>query len=204
MPRDKTINHEKIIDAACKEFLEYGFQDASMRRIASECGMSASGLYKHFESKEDMFAALVDPAINGLYELYHELETENKNALETIESDALWSEQSDTVNIMSYVFDHIDEFTLIISKSQGTRYERFIHDVARLEEQTTIRYMKELKKAGRKVNVISRKEFHLLVTSQIEAMFQVVVHGFSRKEAIHYAETLDKFYLSAWETFFTK
>ena len=46
MPRDKTENHEKILAAAYDEFLEYGFNDASMRRIADACEMSASGLYK--------------------------------------------------------------------------------------------------------------------------------------------------------------
>ena len=52
MPRDKTESHEKIVAAAFKEFLDYGFREASMRRIASACGMSASGLYKFFSSKE--------------------------------------------------------------------------------------------------------------------------------------------------------
>ncbi|MBQ7724319.1 MAG: helix-turn-helix transcriptional regulator, partial [Lachnospiraceae bacterium] len=73
MPRDKTENHEKIIDAAYKEFLEYGFRDASMRRIASASGMSAAGLYKHFPGKEDMFAALVDPVIKEFMSLYLEI-----------------------------------------------------------------------------------------------------------------------------------
>ena len=39
MPKDKIENHEKIIAAAKKEFMIYGFKDASMRRIASDSGM---------------------------------------------------------------------------------------------------------------------------------------------------------------------
>ena len=38
MPKDKIENHEKIVTAAKKEFMIYGFKDASMRRIASEAG----------------------------------------------------------------------------------------------------------------------------------------------------------------------
>lgn len=30
MPRDKTESHNKIIDAARKEFMEYGYEKASM------------------------------------------------------------------------------------------------------------------------------------------------------------------------------
>ena len=63
MPRDKTVNHEKIMDAAYREFLEYGFQDASMRRIASECGMSASGLYKHYNNNVIIYTVSVNQPI---------------------------------------------------------------------------------------------------------------------------------------------
>ena len=46
MIRDKELHHSSIIEAATAEFLEYGFKDASMRRIAAAAGMSASGLYQ--------------------------------------------------------------------------------------------------------------------------------------------------------------
>ncbi len=40
MPRDKTQSHIRIVEAARKEFLEYRFTDASLRRIASEAKIS--------------------------------------------------------------------------------------------------------------------------------------------------------------------
>ncbi len=202
MPRDKTENHEKIVAAALKEFLDYGYQDASMRRIASACGMSASGLYKHFPAKEDMFAALVDPAIDGFMSLYHEIEGDYGDDLKTKDKDSLWVDQSEIIRAMEYIYGHFDEFKLIICKSRGTRYETFTHDIAELEEEVTFRYMKELQKKGTKINKVSKREFHLLVTAYIEALFQAVVHDFTKKEAMHYAETLEKFYLPAWKALF--
>lgn len=202
MPRDKTENHEKIIAAAFKEFLEYGFQDASMRRIAATCDMSPAGLYKHFPSKEDMFAALVDPALEGLMTLYRDIEVDYSEEIKSVEQDELWKDQSETTRAMKYIYEHFDEFKLIICRSQGTRYENFTHDLAELEEKVTFRYMKELEKNGIKVNKVSKKEFHLLVTANIEAMFQVVVHDFDKKEAMHYAQTLEKFYMPAWKALF--
>ena len=65
MARDKSAHHEKIIAAAREEFMTYGFTDASMRRIAAAAGMSVAGLYKHFTSKEEMFAALVNLPARG-------------------------------------------------------------------------------------------------------------------------------------------
>ncbi len=62
MPRDKTLSHIKIMAAAKAEFMEMGFEKASMRRIADRCGMTAAGIYRHCEDKEDLFCQLVSPA----------------------------------------------------------------------------------------------------------------------------------------------
>lgn len=64
MPRDKTLSHKKIIRAATEEFAEYGYEKASMRRIGKRCGLTAAALYRHFDSKEAMFDALVKPALS--------------------------------------------------------------------------------------------------------------------------------------------
>ncbi len=202
MPRDKSENHEKIIAAAFREFLEYGFQDASMRRIAAECGMSASGLYKHFPSKEDMFAALVDPIIDGLMALYHTIEYEYAEDMERNNRQNLWTDQSETVRMMEYIYDNYDAFRLIICRSQGTRYADFTHEMAQLEEDVTLKYMKALKGKGAPVKTVNKKELHLLVTSSIEAIFEAVAHEFDRKEAMHYAHTLEEFYLPGWKSLF--
>lgn len=202
MPRNKTESHAKIMEAAKAEFLEFGFMDASMRRIAGNAGITAPALYKHFPSKEDMFAALVDPAIDGYMELYHEVENDYNEELKNMNKDNLWTGQKETVRGMTYIYDHFDEFKLIVCRSQGTKYESFTHRMANLEEEVTQRYMKDLAKSGIKVKKVNKKELHLLVTTNVEAMFQPVIHDFSRKEALHFAETLDTFYLPAWKVLF--
>ncbi|MCR5268694.1 MAG: TetR/AcrR family transcriptional regulator [Lachnospiraceae bacterium] len=202
MPRDKSANHEKIIQAAYDEFLSYGFQDASMRRIAGACNMSASGLYKHFPSKEEMFAALVDPVIEGFMDLYHTVEEEYFGKIDFVGTENAWQGQGEPVRTMQYIYDHIDEFRLIICKARGTKYESFPHDIAMLEEDATLRYIKELKKKGYTVKNVSRKEFHLLLTAYVEALFQAVAHDFTRKEAMHYAKTIETFYGNSWNELF--
>ena len=148
MPRDKTESHERLLEAAKKEFMEYGFQDASMRRIADNAGITVSGIYKHFKDKEEMFAALVDPVIEGFMNLYHTVEAEYFDNLGSASVESAWQGQGEPVRAMQYIYDHIDEFRLIICKSQGTKYESFTHEIAKLEEEATLRYIRELKKKG--------------------------------------------------------
>ena len=66
MPRDKTANHIKLMAAARAEFLEVGFEKASMRSIGERCGVTAAGLYRHCRGKEDLFDQLVSPAVERL------------------------------------------------------------------------------------------------------------------------------------------
>ncbi|MCR4728370.1 MAG: TetR/AcrR family transcriptional regulator [Lachnospiraceae bacterium] len=202
MPRDKTENHEKIVAAAFEEFRTYGFEEASMRRIAQTCDMSVSGLYKHFPGKEEMFTSLVKPTLDGLMELYHEIETEYFDDLSKSGKADISNTKSELVRAMEYIYDNFDVFELIICKSKGSAYENFKHDIAKLEENVTLRYIEEIRKNGIHVKAVNLKEFHLLVTASIEALFQTVTHGFSRKEALHFAKTVETFYSPAWKEFF--
>ena len=201
MPIDKTANHEKIIAAAKKEFLTYGFTDASMRRIAAAAGMSASGLYKHFAGKEEMFSALVDPAYQGLLALFRQEAGDQEQFIGTGDL-SVWETSNDARLAVSYIYDHLDAFRLIICKSQGTKYESFLHDLAVLEEKMTLSFMEMLKKQGVKLNEFSEKELHLLTTTNVNAIFQTVEHDLTREEAMHYADTLDRFFAKAWKEFF--
>lgn len=202
MPKDKKENHVKIVAAAQKEFMTYGFKDASMRRIAAECGMSASGLYKHFPSKEDMFAALVEPAYIGLETLYRQAAEESHHALKASDLDHVWETSNETAWIMQHVYDSFDAFKLLICKAEGTRYEDFLHDVAKMAEESTLAFMEQMKGLGKKLNDFSMKECHLLTTTYVDAVFQAVRHDFTREEALHYANTLDEFFTLSWKNFF--
>ena len=201
MPIEKTPNNEKIIAAAKKEFLTYGFTDASMRRIAAAAGMSASGLYKHFAGKEEMFSALVEPAYQGLLALFRQEAGDQEQFIGTGDL-SVWETSNDARLAVSYIYDHLDAFRLIICKSQGTKYESFLHDLAVLEEKMTLSFMEMLKKQGVKLNEFNEKELHLLTTTNVNAIFQTVEHDLTREEAIHYADTLDRFFAKAWKEFF--
>lgn len=202
MPKDKIENHEKIVIAAKKEFLTYGFKDASMRRIASDSGMSVSGLYKHFPGKESMFVSLAAPAYDGFVELYRKSVEETHRTLDTTDLSHIWDHSDEIAGIMKYIYEHFDAFRLIVCKAEGTRYENFLHDVAKMGEESTLILMDQLKSMGVRLNDFSVKEFHLLTTTYVDAIFQAVRHNFARDEAFHYAETLDKFFTPSWKAFF--
>ncbi len=202
MARDKIGHHEQIMTAARQEFLTYGFAEASMRRIAAAAGMSAAGLYKHFPSKEEMFSALVEPAFQGLMALYRHEEAVELEALNAGIVTQKWETGGEARLAMNYIYDHLDAFKLLICKSQGTRYESFLHDLAVEEEKTTLNMMALLRAQGKAIREADPKEFHLLVSANVNAVFQAVEHGFTREEALRYADTLDRFFSRGWQELF--
>ena len=199
MPRDKTEAHEKIVAAATREFMEYGFENASMRRIASAAGLTVGALYRHFAGKEEMFAALVEPAIDELLAKYREYCERGYETMKNGDIRRVWDEsESETGFFLDFIYDHFDVFKLLVCRSQGTRFEGFVHEIILLEERSTLDYFERMKEYGMTVRDVPQREFHVLVTSNVTAVFETVVHDFSRDEAMHYARTLDEFFSAGW------
>ena len=53
------LKHLAIIEAAKNEFIEHGFLSANMERISHSAEVSKRTLYRHFESKEVLFVAVL-------------------------------------------------------------------------------------------------------------------------------------------------
>ena len=198
MPRNKAESHERIVAAAKDEFLTYGFENASMRRIAANAGITASGLYKHFPNKEEMFAHLVQPMLDEFFVLYRQKEQEEHDAIEQVGAAAAFLNE-DALYTMEFIYDHLDAFRLLVCCSQGTRYENYAHKLAELEEESSLKYIEALRRHGEHVPAFERKEFHLLVSANVEAVLQPIRHGFTREEAMHYAETINTFFSKGWK-----
>src|SRR3954451_21201693 len=61
--RRKAARPGEIVEAALAVFAERGFAAAKLDDIARRAGVSKGALYLYFETKEDLFHAVVDLAI---------------------------------------------------------------------------------------------------------------------------------------------
>lgn len=58
--------HAAILDAARTQFLEHGFTRSGMTDIARKADVSTATLYKHFRSKEILFAEIIERATESV------------------------------------------------------------------------------------------------------------------------------------------
>lgn len=56
----KTDSHRRILEASQELFLHYGFKKTTLGEIAKRAGVSRPTLYARFESKEDIFVAVLE------------------------------------------------------------------------------------------------------------------------------------------------
>ena len=110
----------------------------------------------------------------------------------------MWNQGAELSAMMGLVYEHFDEFKLLLCCSQGTKYADFLHEFILIEQKETLLYMEAAQKKGVPVRKIDPKELHLLMTAYSKAMFEVVEHNFTREEAAHYKLTLQKFFTPAW------
>ncbi|MFO6424193.1 TetR/AcrR family transcriptional regulator [Motilimonas sp. KMU-193] len=63
MSKNRTKSEDKrrlILKAAVRLFVEHGFTQVTMAKIAEQAGVAKQTVYSHFGSKEDLFAAAVE------------------------------------------------------------------------------------------------------------------------------------------------
>ena len=198
MPRDKSETHEKILPVARREFLEKGFAGATMRDIAARAGLTAAGLYRHFADKEAMFAALVEPTLAETNRWYMAHRAKDYAYLEAGDLEGMWKQDTELNMMMGLVYEHFDEFKLLICCSAGTRYAHFMHRCVELEEKETLDYMNAARAQGVPVRDVPPAELHLLMSAYVNALFEVVVHDFTREQAAHYLTTMERFFTPGW------
>lgn len=199
MPRDKTDSHERVMAAAKAEFLEKGYGKASMRRIGERAGMTSAGLYRHYVNKEDMFNALVEPAISEMKTWYREHKSNQykKLASNASENDLFGSTNIDMMR--EVVYEYKDEFRMILNCSQGTKYENFVHDLVEVQQKDMMEALNFMRTQGMPVKEISEEELHMLLSAYTAAILEPMVHDWPLEQAEHRLNTIEEFFMPGWQ-----
>lgn len=197
MPRDKTANHIRLMAAARQEFLEYGFEKASMRSIGERCGLTAAGIYRHCRDKEDLFEQLVMPCVQRIDEW---LAAHVSRYVDMVQNGHPVTWRDSEIDMMrEIVYPNMEDYQLLLSKSQGTKYENWLHDLTQRHQQELMNYFPMLRKEGYAVRDIDPKELHLLLTAYTIALFEPVIHNYTQEEALRCLETVEAFFLPGWK-----
>lgn len=196
MPKDKTATHKRLYECMRREFLEKGFEKASLNNIAKQAGITPAGVYRHYESKEAMFEALVKPVVDDFYEMC------DKYMKDVTEDDIKrhinsgYSTFED--GFLDYIYAHFDEFRLLVVCSKGTKYESFFDTLVQIEEAYSVHMINMLKKSGYECAELTAEQNHISATMYMTGLYEIIRHDMPREKAVECIRFIYDFYDSAW------
>jgi TetR/AcrR family transcriptional regulator len=199
MPKDKTETYQKIIPCAKREFLTKGFEKASMRTIAADAGMTAAGLYRHFADKEAMFEELVAPAVKGLNDIFLAVQRDFDQLPPDIKRETAFGYSTEGLrHFVAFIYEHFDQFKLLVTCAGGTAYADFIHNLAEIEVEYTLKFIESIGNDVLSSGRITPEFMHIVASAFFSAVFEVVKHDMTREAADTYIENLRQFFTAGW------
>lgn len=168
---------KRILDAAEKRMLAFGYRKVAMDEIARDLAMSKNTIYKHFAGKEEIACSLV-----------RRLQQQVTNNLDHIEK-----VQSDPLKIFS-------DSIFILRKQLGPWFDRFFKEIP--EElpdlwKEFLRYRNEkilgirsLVEKGVKKGIFRRVDPSIAVEAYLGAVKAVINPRFLEQEGYHFDQAL--------------
>lgn len=189
---------EKILACAKKEFLEKGYSEASLRTIAAKADTTTGSIYSRFRDKEGLFGAIVEPASDGLIQIFLKIQ-EEFHAVKAEDQPRLMEKyvSSGMDEMLDYVYERFEEFQLLLDASYGTRYQDFVEQLVDIETEYTYKYM-EATKFLQDGSEITEEFVHITARAMFDSMFEVVRHRMDRETARKYIHMLEQYHYGGW------
>ena len=199
MEENTSATLESIEQAAMQEFLEKGFQGASLRQIVKNAGVTTGAFYGYFSSKEALFNALVEPHAAALMGRFMEAQTSFAELPEEEQVSHMGDESGNYVRWMvDYICQHRDPVKLLLTRSEGTSYERFVHNMVEVEVEYTLRYIEVLRHLDKDVPELSNSICHIIASGMFNGLFEIAIHDMPKEQALQYVEQFRTFYTGGW------
>jgi hypothetical protein len=96
----------------------------------------------------------------------------------------------------------MEDYHLLLTCSQGTKYEHFLHDLTENAQKEMLDYLPVLQLSGLEIQPLGKKEMHLVMSAYVTALFEPVIHQYSQDEALRCLKAIESFFLPGWKTLF--
>ena len=194
---------EKLMECAKEEFLTNGYENASLRVIAEKAGSSKGAIYIRYPDKESLYRSLVQPAmdafcglIQSALEQFNQLPgAEQTSQMYSFSDHGFWAS-------VDYIYDHFDEFRLLLDGAEGTQFACFLDELVDIEVDYTYKYMEVIGCESVKSGLVTEDFIHIIVTAYFNGMFEVVRHNMSKADAVKYVKLLNRYHMQGFSTVF--
>lgn len=191
---------DAILSAAKKEFAEKGFKSASLRHIVKTAGVTTGAFYGYYKSKEELFDALVNEQYTVFMDMFNNTQESFAALLPNEQRDTMGAVSSVKMQeMMKYAHEHKEVFKLLLTCSEGTKYENMIHNMVETEAKATRTFAKAMESLGQPKYSLDPTLEHILISGMFSAFFEVIIHDIPYENTKKYLNELAEFNIAGWK-----
>jgi AcrR family transcriptional regulator len=190
-------SREKLIVCAKKEFMEKGFEKASLRAISSAAGLTTGAIYFFFKDKNGLFGAVVDEPlkriINAIERHFSEdMETDIADFQHTSGDHDEFAEM-----MISALYADRDAMLILLEKSSGSRYEGIIDRFVEMIEKHNMA-LANYYLAAFPDKCVNEYMLHWFSHVQINAFVHLLTHVEEKEGAVKEIKTVMDMLVETW------
>lgn len=189
----------KILESARQEFLQKGFAKASLRSIAANANLTTGAMYGHFKDKDALFCALVDDAVNTTRRTIELAGPEKHSSLAFPAGRQHAEEEAEMIrSFISYLYQNMDSFILLLEKSQGSSHANFLQETADLYSEKCAELVDWFERKGLVKIRVDAMTVHVIASNFITSIAELVFHRIPPEQAEPFIESISRFYHFGW------
>ena len=191
--KQETQNENKetrqhLLECAKREFLEKGYMKASLRNICKEAGVTTGALYFFFKDKEDLLAAIMEEHYAT------EMHNEDQVAQLDIADDG---DLEASRQIIRQMYANREAFLLLLTKSQGSRFENCLDEVVDISEQQYRRLCDMVTNATGRPRVDDYMT-HWMAHIMVDTFVHLFLHETEERVALKHVDALTMYLVRGW------
>lgn len=188
----------RILDSARKEFLDKGYREASLRKIAEGAGVTIGAIRTRYKKKDDLFCALLAPFIDKINDTFQSLR-EGYLSIDSVHlTDQLeTSMKSESEAILTIAFENYEDAFLLLCRSGGSSLEQFWDSVVRHKVEESLQFFHQ-----HGIQFVDDELLSLLIHFQFDSYRRILAEGSDRKRAEAHMEKLMVYHFAGWKALF--
>lgn len=191
---------DRLIRSAKEEFLNQGYENASLRTIAANAGVSTYIIYSRFKDKSELFSSVVNIAADKYVSTFaNEMDLFNRTCPD-IPYDDMTKYMLDHIHVLvDVIYSDYDTFYLLATNTERKEYKDFIHRLGDIQIKQTAYYAQKSGNEKLAFKSIPPELLHLTSTAHLSGIFEIVRHNMSREKAIEYFAKLQIFFYAGYK-----
>lgn len=187
-----------IITAALQEFLNKGFEKASLRTIAANANVTVGAIYTRYKTKDILFCSLVQPLIEKISKTFTALK-EDYSSDDPIADPQQFIEtmQTESNMILHLLFDDYQQALLLLCKSTGSSMEHFFDIIVEKKIEESVKFFENAGIESMDIDVLK-----LLINSQFHTYYQIIENGYDLETARKILNAAIIYHTGGWVTLF--